>query len=70
MLRPEDQSVWWLYTATAVSNSGHIVGWGYLRDVTGLHPRAFLLSPVYDPASTIFADGFESGNTSAWSLPH
>ena len=31
--------------------------------------HAFLLTPVYDPADTIFADDFESGNLSAWTNP-
>lgn len=31
--------------------------------------HAFLLKPVYDPAYTIFADDFESGNLSTWTNP-
>lgn len=50
----------------AVGNAGHIVGWGY-RNGTGLHPRAFLLTPVFHP-DYLFADGFESGFSTAWSV--
>ena len=31
--------------------------------------HAFLLTPVYDPAHTVFADDFGSENLSAWTNP-
>ncbi len=65
LLLPADQAVWWLDTATAVSENGHIVGWGFVLD-GGFHPHAFRLDPVWDD-SHIFVDDFEFGDTSAWS---
>ncbi len=64
LLLPADQAVWMLDTATAISENGRIVGWGFVVG-DGLNIHAFRLDPVWDD-TWIFADDFESGDLSAW----
>lgn len=63
LLLPADQVVWDIDTATATTNAGHIVGWGYVA-ADGLNSHAFLLEPC--PPRALFFDGFETGDDSRW----
>ena len=58
LLDPADAAQWEIYYGFEINDAQQITGFGLFNGET----RAFLMTPA-----PLFADGFESGDTSQWS---